>query len=120
MINQPKWFKSDKDLKPGDVVLFIKDDSPGSSTYQYGMVESVESGRDGKIRKIRVRYRNHNEKVDRVTNRAARSVVVIHRIEETNIMDELGEVSRLVDSLHINSPPWGECNDDDTTVTNFV
>jgi 3-deoxy-D-manno-octulosonic-acid transferase len=86
-------------LQPGDIVLFLKQESSISSNYQYGVVDNVEAGRDGKVRKIKLRYRNHNENVDRFTNRSTRSVVVIHRIDETNIMEEVGEVSRMVELL---------------------
>ena len=97
LIDQPKWFKSDTNLKPGDVVLFQKDDSKICSSYQYGIVDSVDLGRDNKIRKVTVRYRNHNEGINRTTTRSVRGLVVIHRVDETNIMEELGEVSRIVE-----------------------
>ena len=61
------------------------------------MVESVNRGRDGRIRKVQVRYRNHSEKVDRFTYRSARSLVVIHPVDEVSIMQELGEIAVKVD-----------------------
>ena len=64
-----KWFKTDYDLKPGDIVLFLKNGSVITQTYQYGMVTSVSAGRDGVIRKVNVKYRNQNENVDRETCR---------------------------------------------------
>ena len=97
LIDQPKWFKSDENLKPGDVVLFLKEDSSFKSCYQYGMIAEVDAGRDHKVRKVKVRYRNHNEDTDRFTNRSVRGLVVIHRIDETNLMEELGEVSRMIE-----------------------
>ena len=97
LMDRPKWFKSDEGLKPGDVVLFLKEDSVIHSNYQYGIVDSVHCGRDNKIRSVTVRYRNSNENVDRTTNRSVRSLVVIHRTDEINIMEELGEVSRMVE-----------------------
>ena len=98
IIDKPKWFKSDENLKPGDVVLFLKDDSKIlSSKYQYGIIDTVDFGRDHKVRKVTVRYRNNNENISRTTTRSVRGLVVIHRIEETNIMEELGEVSRIVE-----------------------
>ena len=97
LIDQPKWFKSDESLKPGDIVLFLKEDSAIHSNYQYGVIDSVHPGRDHKIRKVTVRYRNSNENTDRTTTRSVRGLVVIHRIDEINIMEELGEVSRMVE-----------------------
>ena len=68
-MEQPKWFKTDYDLKPGDIVLFLKNESVIAQTYQYGMVTSVSAGRDGVIRKVNVKYQNQNENVDRETCR---------------------------------------------------
>ena len=97
LVYQPKWFRSDENLKAGDVVLFLKDNASFALRYQYGIVHEVEAGRDGKVRKVIVRYRNHNEDIDRYSNRTARGLIVIHRIDETNIMEEIGEVSRMVE-----------------------
>ena len=97
LVYQPKWFKSDENLKPGDVVLFMKDNASFATRYQYGIVHEVEPSRDNKVRKVTVRYRNHNEDTDRFSQRTARGLILIHRIDETNIMEEIGEVSRMVE-----------------------
>jgi len=59
---KPKWFSSDRDVKVGDVILFLKQSSVLCSTYQLGI---IEYGKDKKIRKVNVKYQNHNENVDR-------------------------------------------------------
>ena len=114
LMHQPKWFQSGKDLVTGDIVLFLKQDSAIGSNYQFGIVESIESGRDKKVRKVTVRYRNHTEDVDRTTKRAARSLVVIRRIHEMNVMDDLSDISRYVENrrkLHQSEQSTaGECN----------
>jgi len=92
LINQPKWFRNDVDIKIGDVVLFLKNDSILSSIYQYGLVKDVKPGHDGKLRKATITYRNHNESVNRETFRAVRNLVVIHHVDEINIIDELNEM----------------------------
>ena len=97
LMDQPKWFKSDRDLKKGDVVLFLKHESEISSTYQYGIIDAVEVSRDGKIRKVVVRYRNHSEDTNRTTYRSARSLVVIHPVDEIDIIQELGQIALEVD-----------------------
>ena len=97
LIPQPKWFKSDRDLKKGDIILFLKQESELCSTYQYGMIESTEVGRDGKIRKVHVKYRNHNEVTDRYTYRSTRSLIMIHPADEITIMQELGQIAAKVD-----------------------
>ena len=61
-------------------------------------MEAVQRGRDGRIRKVHVRYRNVGEKVDRFTYRSARSLVVIHPVEEVTILQELGEIAVEVDA----------------------
>ena len=97
LMDQPKWFKSEQDLREGDVVLFLKQDKELCDEYQYGMIESVQQGRDGRVRKVEVRYRNHNEGVDRTTFRSARSLIVIHPVDEIDVMQELGQIAIEVD-----------------------
>ena len=97
-MDQPKWFKVGRDLKEGDVVLFLKHESELSHIYQFGIVETVQRSRDGQFRKAVVRYRNHTEQVNRTTFRAARSLVVIHEVDEINVMQELGEIACQVDA----------------------
>ena len=99
MVNQPKWFTNQEDMKVGDIVLFRKDDKVLSSTYQYGMVaEVMPTDGDGLIRKVKIRYRNHNEDTDRYTFRAVRQLVVIHHVDETNLVQELGEIACAADA----------------------
>ena len=105
-MHQPKWFQSDRDIKICDIVLFIKKEGSISSTYQYGMVHEIEPSRDGLIRRVVVKYRNSNENIDRFTTRAVRELVMIHPIDEVNIMEELGKTSptdnlvQLMDTIH--------------------
>ena len=99
LVNQPKWYNSDEHLKEGDVVLFLKHDSILSSTYQYGMVKSTEAGDDGVIRKVHIKYRNHNEKRDRETFRSVRQLVVIHRVDELDLAKELHDVCEIANSI---------------------
>ena len=95
LVPQPKWFRNDQNISVGDVVLFSKSDSSLAGLYQFGMVDEVRRSADGVIRTIVVRYRNATEAVDRTTIRALRSIVVIHRINELNIMQELGNAALL-------------------------
>ena len=94
LIPRPKWFRSDTDISVGDVVLFTKHESILTSSYQFGIVDSVDVGRDGKIRKVFVRYRNSSENTDRITFRSTRTLVVIHRASESNLMHELYQAER--------------------------
>ena len=99
LVPQPKWFRNDKDISVGDVILFKKSDSVLSGMYQYGMVEEVKRSADGVIRTVVIRYRNSTEGVDRRTVRALRSIVVIHRVDELNVMEELGSAALLGNEL---------------------
>ena len=92
LTKQPKWFKSDKDIKKGDIVLFLKNESKLLSSYQYGIVEYVYESRDYKIRKCEIKYRNHNEDTFRFTTRAVRELVVIHYANEIDLMEELSNM----------------------------
>ncbi len=100
LMPKPKWFENDKHLKEGDVIIFNKDegDYKGKGAYQYGMVDKVHTGRDGIIRSVTIKYRNANEEIFRTTHRAVRSLTVIHRVDEINLMEELGKAALYVDT----------------------
>ena len=97
LMDQPKWFKTDRDLKQGDIELILKEEKELCNVYQYGMVETVHRGRDSIIRKVFVRYRNANEATSRTTLRSARSLIVIHPVDEIDVIQELGEIAIKVD-----------------------
>ena len=101
LMRQQKWFTDDKMLAVGDIVVFHKKEGELNLTYQYGIVESVEVGKDQKIRAVEVRYRNHNEgnKTIRFTNRAVRELVLIHHVDEVDVISELGVVASAVDAM---------------------
>ena len=64
LMNHPKWFSADHDIKICDVVLLLKQDEVLSNSYQYGMINEIGPSKDGVIRKVIVPYRNHQENVD--------------------------------------------------------
>ena len=96
-------------MREGDIVLFLKKEGKVlSETYQYGMIKSTNIGRDGKIRGVVVKYRNHNENIDRETYRAVRQLIMIHAVDELNLLRELGEIATLADmKMRLNEAP---CN----------
>ena len=89
LMSQPKWFNSDWDSKIGDVVLFPKSDKEFDKQYQYGIITEVKVGRDRRIREVKIQYKNHNENVRRSTNRGVLEIVVIHPVDELDIMREV-------------------------------
>ena len=100
LMHHPKWFQTDRDVKVGDVILFSKKENQLSSTYQYGMIPDLPRSSDDKIRKVTVRYRNSTEAADRFTNRAVRQLIVIHPVDELNMMEELGQIATFADMQH--------------------
>ena len=52
LMNHPKWFSTDHDIKICDVVLFLKQDGVLSNSYQYGMVNEIVPSKDGIICKV--------------------------------------------------------------------
>ena len=46
---------------------------------------------------MEVRYRNHNEKTNRFTSHSARSLIVIHPVDEVSVMQEIGQIALEVD-----------------------
>ena len=99
LMEQPKWFRDDRHVQKGDIVLLLKHESDISSEYRYGIIDSVEVSRDGKIRGAYVRYRNSDSNTDQTSYRAVRSLVVIHSVDEVNIMQEIGEIAIAVDAV---------------------
>ena len=93
---QPKWFRSDRDLKVGDIVLFLKSEKEFEQLYQYVMVCDLKVSRDLKIRQVEIEYQNVNEGTKRRTTRGVREIVVIHPVDELGLVREL---NRLADSI---------------------
>ena len=86
----PKLYQNGK---VGDIVLFRKTEGAIAGHYKYGAVEEVRVGTDGRIRAVVLRYRNPTEGVERTTVRAVRTLVVIHRVDELDVMEELGKAT---------------------------
>ena len=89
---QPKWFKSDRDPKIGDVVLFLKSESELDKQYQYGIISDLKVSRDGKIRQVEVEYQNSSEHTKRRVFRGTREIVLIHPIGELGLVRELNNM----------------------------
>ena len=105
---KPKWFKTDRDLLEGDLVYFVKRDGALDNKWTIGMVESVDRGRDGIIRKATIKYCNSSEQklslrkgdrqddstFPRYTERAVRKLVKIFSLEETSLAEDLAELDK--------------------------
>ena len=91
-----KGFRNDQHIKVGDIVLFLKTEKEYSKQYQYGKIQAIEPSRDGKVRTVNVRYRNPSEKKERETRRAVRELIIIHRIDEIFIFQELDSAAKIL------------------------
>ena len=91
LMEQPKWYNTDRDMKICDIVLMLKQEGILNSTYQYGMVQEIQRDKDGIIRQVKVKYRNSNENQDRFTCRSVRKLIIIHPVDELSIMEELAQ-----------------------------
>ena len=109
LIEKPvHWAKGDN-LVIGDVILFRKRVvDVGAGVYQYGIVESVLTSDDGYVRNVNVKYRNFDEKGDRITKRSVKGLILIHKVDELNIMKEMADASMYIQKL---------CNRNDKSVS---
>ena len=96
LVQQPKWFKSSRDLKVGDLVFFKKKDNVLSNKWTVGVVEEVVKSKDGLIRRVEVRYYNSGEDRIRFTDRAARSLVKLFSVEDNNLQKDLHEAEMIL------------------------
>ena len=100
LTNHSEWFSLDHDIKIRGVALFLKHDGVLSSSCQYGMVNEIVPSKYVVICKVIVRYRNHQENVDRYTIRSIRDLMLIHPIDELNLMEELGKVTLIANKVY--------------------
>ena len=63
LLFRPNWFRNESDLEGGDLVYFQK--SKLGCPCTLGMIDELEKGRDGLIRKVQIKYRNAIENQDR-------------------------------------------------------
>ena len=93
LAHRTKWFNPERNLEIGDIVYFQKDSSGLDSHWTTGRVDEVVPGADGHVREVVVRYRNSSEEYDRLTNRAVRSLVRLHNLDDQNLADDLHELT---------------------------
>ena len=99
MIPQPKWFKTSDEVKPEDVVYFRKIENDLSSKWTVGQIDSVERSKDGVVRRVKVRYYNHDENYARFSERCVRSLVRLFNIEDNYWIEDMAKYEKLVQEL---------------------
>ena len=76
------------------------------------MVNEIVPSKDGIIREVIVRYVNHQENVYWYITRSVRDLVLIHPIDELNLMEELGKVASIANkeyeelNIHSGNVKW--------------
>ena len=93
LVPQPKWFKTNRDISVGDIVLFSKSDKEFENLYQFGIVKILYTSNDGLIRSVGVEYQNASEESKRSTKRGVREIIVIHSVDEVGISKELHDLA---------------------------
>ena len=97
-IPQPsKWKKTNEQLQVGDIVIFQKsagDAQFGEPVWKIARVRSVDPSEDGLARDAILEYRNPDEKVLRTTNRSVRTVVVLHREKDLDVIQALEKAAQ--------------------------
>ena len=93
LVDQPKWFTSERSMAVGDVVLLLKSDKIFDLQYQYGIVVRTVESKDGIIRSVEVEYQNPGENIKRRTTRGVRELVVVHPVDELSLSKELSDLA---------------------------
>ena len=93
LMERSKWHKTDREMKVGDIVLFLKSDKEFDEQYQYGIIsKTLPDPVDGHVRKVDVTYKNHSEGTRRVTARDAKDLVIVYPIDELDIYEQLDQM----------------------------
>ena len=98
---QPKWFKSSVDTKVQDCVYFRKHEGKLAGDWQLGTVEEVVRSKDGKIRRVTIRYFNASEEQPRFTDRSVRAIVKLFNVEDSSWLDDMAMVQKKLASCGI-------------------
>ena len=92
-IPQPsKWKRTNEQLVEGDIVIFLKSDAEhrlGDPVWRIARVHAVEVSEDGLARTATLEYRNPSEKTFRTTRRSVRTIIVVHREDQLDVLQAL-------------------------------
>ena len=99
LMHQKQGFKNDRDLAPGDLVYYQKSEGALAGVWMMGRVDQLVRSRDGLIRRVIVKYRNHKEDFDRVTERSARKLIKIWSEDDSDLHEDLSKLQTRIDEL---------------------
>lgn len=81
-----KWHHKRRNVQIGDICL-ISYKGTIRSTYRLGRIVGVSSGVDGRVRTVKLEYRNPDEKVFRTVERSVHGIAVIIPVDEQVVDD---------------------------------
>ena len=113
VMDRPKWNQEEENLKENDLIYFKLTDSKLSADWRFGRVEYAVTGRDGKVRSVRISYKTMIENNDKVYNeniewknsmieRPVRAVVKLMNVEDTSLLEDMRKVQKLVEEILMN------------------
>ena len=80
VVAQSKWHHEKRDMQVGDIVI-IQDSKLLRGQWKLGYVAEVIPGRDNRIRRVTVKYKNENSKSFTFIQRPVQRLVVIVPID---------------------------------------
>ena len=100
LMRMHKWFDGKAQLQNGDIVYFRKQENELSSKWTVGKVTDIVRSKDGIVRRCTVQYQNASEDISRYTDRAARSLIKLFHIDDTNWQEDMDLVEKLVKEVN--------------------
>ena len=100
LMRMHKWFDGKAQLQNGDIVYFRKQENELSSKWTVGKVTDIVRSKDGIVRRCTVQYQNASEDISRYTDRAARSLIKLFNIDDTNWQEDMDLVEKLVKEVN--------------------
>ena len=97
-----KWPRTSNHIKVGDIVIYLKqapEQHFGEAVWKIGRVMLADPDEDGICRHITIEYKNPSENVFRRTTRAVRSVAVVHREDDLDIVQQMEVAKQESDQL---------------------
>lgn len=99
LIPSPKWFRDSPEIKLEDVVYFQKVENDLYSQWTVGQVDGIVRSKDGKVRRVNIRYHNSGEDFPRDTDRCVRSLVRLFNVDDNYFVRDLDLVAQLIKEM---------------------
>ena len=108
-VPQPRrWSKTTYVPQRGDIVVFPREEIKaimGETPWRIGRITHTDIGKDGKVRVAIIEYRNPKEKVFRQTRRSVRTLAVLHKEGNLELLERLNEASKVANLHFIRTEP---------------